>query len=96
MDKLTNFFKSKLSVMKKARILFGVVLVALVIVLGSVPLAESAPNTYVTCYEVLETCPNSPSFDVYFCGSCSVKMATSYSGPKRCFHKIGVNNPNLD
>ena len=83
--------------MKKAKILFGAILMTLSLMVGNVQIVESAPDgNPVTCYEILELCPNSPSFDVYFCGSCSVRMATTYSGPKKCMNYVGVENTNID
>lgn len=81
--------------MKKLRILFLAALTSIVIMLCNVLIAESASGNIVRCYEILGTCPNSPSFDVYFCGSCSVRMASSYSEPKNCMHRIVVDNPNV-
>lgn len=84
MDKLTNFFKSKLSVMKKARILFGVVLVAIAFsfyLLSGTGSVLAAPGPGTTDY-VRPLAEYQKNGETHYC--CKNTQYTSCSSSQLC------------
>ncbi|MCK9449706.1 MAG: hypothetical protein M0Q41_12110 [Bacteroidales bacterium] len=72
--------------MRQAKILCSATLVIIFVMIGNVLIVKSeqhSPNI-VVCYEILELGPAPLKFDVYFCGSCTVKEASAYFNALRC------------